>query len=735
MEVNIMATESTSLAVNKMEFLKKPVVHLLIILVVGFLAYSNTFHGPIQWDGVQMITENPVIKDLGNFISNARGYEFNPRRFIGNLTFALNYKFGGSSVVGYHAVNLIIHLITALLVYFLVILTFKTPFTRLSGGSVTLSPFIALFSALLFVSHPIQTEAVSYVYQRFTSLATLFYLLSLVMYVKGRLASEGQEDTGQDAEGGGQPGEEKINGRSLLFYLVSLIAAVLAMKTKEIAFTLPIIVILYEFTFFKLSFKKKILFLVPIALTLIIIPLSLLQSSKSIGELLSDVSAKARLQTNMPRWDYLMTELRVIVTYIRLLAAPVNQNADYDYPIYTSLLTPPVFLSFIFLLLILGLGAYLLYSSQRGRLKTSPSAPHERLIGFGILWFFITLSVESSVIPIVDVIFEHRVYLPSVGFFVGLSTGLLLLAQRFKIENIIAAFLCLAIVALSGLTYARNSLWMNTIKLWSDTAMKSPNKPRPHFNLGDAYADAGRMDESLSEFEKAVVVKPYDPQAHYNLGVAYSKRHRNDEAVREYQNALYLYPAYANAHNNLGFTYAEMGRENDALQEYKAAIAIMPDYADAHFNLGSVYADRGLYDEAISELQRAIAINPEYADALNSLGNVYLKLGRLNEAAEEFQAGLKLTPFAADMHYNLGITYFLQERTDDAIAEFQAAAYFKPEDADAHNNLGTAYFKQGHIDEAIQEFQTAVNLRPHDADARRNLENAFRAKKSGGKGK
>jgi len=730
-----MATDSTLITVNKTDFLKKPAVHLLIILVVGFFAYSNTFRGPIQWDGVPMITKNPVIKDIGNFISNAHGYEFNPRRFIGNLTFAVNYRFGGPSVAGYHVVNLVIHLITALLVYFLVTLTFKTPFMRLSAGFLSLSQLIALFSALLFVSHPLQTEAVTYVYQRFTSLATLFYLLSLVMYIKGRLAAEGPEETGQDAEGGGQPGEKKFNGSSIAFYLLSLVSAVLAMKTKEIAFTLPIIIILYEFTFFKLSFKKKLLFLVPIALTLIIIPVSLLQSNKSIGELLSDVSAKARLQTDIPRWDYLMTEMRVIVTYIRLLFAPINQNVDYDYPAYHSLLTPAVFFSFMFLLSIIGLGVWLLYSSQKGGLRTSPSAPYERLIGFGILWFFISLSVESSIIPIVDVIFEHRVYLPSVGFFVGISTGLMLVAQRFKVVNFVTAMLCLAIVALSGVTYARNSLWMNMINLWSDTVHKSPNKTRPHYNLGDAYSDAGRLAESVSEFEKAVAIKPVDPEAHYNLGNAYSKLHRNDEAIREYQIALTINPAYAYAHNNLGTTYEELGRKNDALREYKAAIDIMPDYADAHFNLGTVYSDEGQYDEAVSELQRAISIRSDYADAINSLGNVYLKLGRLNEAAEKFQSGLRLMPFAADIHYNLGITYFLQERTDDAIAEFQSAVYFKPDDADAHNNLGTAYFKQGHIEEAIREFQTAVDLRPNDADARRNLENASRAVKGSRKGK
>ncbi len=121
------------------------------------------------------------------------------------------------------------------------------------------------------------------------------------------------------------------------------------MKTKEIAFTLPIMILLYEFIFFKSTLKRKLVFLVPVLLTLVIVPMSMLHIDKPLGEVLSDLSEKSRLQTDMSRGDYLMTEMRVIVTYIRLIFLPVNQNLDYDYPIYRSFFSPPVFLSFLFL--------------------------------------------------------------------------------------------------------------------------------------------------------------------------------------------------------------------------------------------------------------------------------------------------------------------------------------------------------------------------------------------------
>ncbi len=258
--------------------------------------------------------------------------------------------------------NLLIHIANALLVYFFVLLTFRTPSMRQSADSSPPAPvLIALFSALLFVSHPLQTQAVTYVIQRFASLATFFYLLSLVMYIKGRLAIEKQDDT----KG------RLISGPSLLFYLVSLISAVCAMKTKEIAFTLPLVILLYEFIFFKSPVKKMLLFLLPVLLTLIIVPLSILHSDKPLGEILSDMSEKTKVQTQMSRWDYLMTEMRVIVTYIRLIFLPINQNLDYDYPVYHSLFTPSVFLSFVFLLSVLGLGVYLLLREM----KNNPPSP------------------------------------------------------------------------------------------------------------------------------------------------------------------------------------------------------------------------------------------------------------------------------------------------------------------------------------------------------------------------
>ncbi len=597
-------------AVFSRTFASNVYFHFLIIAVVGAIAYSNTLHYPFVLDDKYQIMNNQMLRSLDNFWLalgghnfGSSGYQYIPSRFVGYLSFALNYHFGGYEVRGYHLTNLAIHILNAFLVYYFLHLTFKTPL-MLKGPLLSAPAPVALFAALLFVSHPIQTQAVTYIVQRFASLATLFYLLALVFYIKGRLAGQP----------GGKTDGSSMRVSSVLFFLVSLVSAVLAMKTKEISFTLPIVIILYEHVFFATPLRKKLLFLLPVVLTIVIVPLSVVHSGKPLGEILSDISETTRVQTELPRWDYLMTEMSVITTYIRLIFVPVNQNLDYDYPIYHSLLSPPVLFSFGLLLSIFCLGVYLLFSG-----KWKAVSPYRRLIGFGILWFFITLSVESSIIPIADVIFEHRVYLPLVGFLISITAGVFAAASWLRKERYVAIVFVLVSLALTGATYARNNTWKSGTDLWEDVVRKSSNKARPHDCLGVAYTREGRLDEAMREFQTALRINPGYVDSHTNLGVVYGQEGRLDEAMGEFQTALGLKPDYVEAHNNLGVVYRRQGRLADAMREFQAALKINPDYADAHNNLGVVYQQGGRLEDAMREFQTALRLNPDYVKARNNL--------------------------------------------------------------------------------------------------------------------
>ena len=569
-------------------------ISVFLIAALCIIAYSNSFHVPFVFDDEDSITGNPVIRNLGNFFLDGDGYSYNPRRFIGYLTFALNYRIGGLDVTGYHIVNLAIHIINALLVYGLVVLTFRTPLMK---GSVLAprSRMLAFFTAALFAVHPVQTEAVTYIVQRLASLAALFYIASPCSYIRFRLI--------QESAGG--PG-----WKGYLLYGVSLVSAVLAMKTKEIAFTLPLIVVMYEWVFFgRGDIRRRVLWALPLLATLLIIPLSMLNMGKPLGEVLSDVSQVTVVQTSLSRWEYLMTQFRVIVTYIRLLFLPVGQNIDYDYAVSHTLFDPAVVLSLLFLLLLFVPAIVLLRKAQRG------SDASLRLISFGIVWFFITLSVESSIIPITDVIFEHRVYLPSVGFFMSVVTVVFLLMRKKAVKGVpaAAALLAVAVVALAGTTYARNAVWGSQKSLWEDTVSKSPLKARPHNNLGPLYFDEGKYDRAIEQYEIALRLEPDYDLAHNNLGNAYRMKGWTDKAIEQYEIALNLNPRFIDAHNNLGLALLRAGHREEGIREIDTA------YAIGHYNTGNDYLRWGFFDAAITEFQAALRLRPDYADAKKNI--------------------------------------------------------------------------------------------------------------------
>jgi hypothetical protein len=523
---------------------------MAVVIVVALVGYANTFQVPFYFDDQSSIIDNPAVHSLTNFFGKDGGYDSMPNRVVGYLTFALNYQAGGDNGFGYHLVNLLIHIANALPVYSLVRLMLRTPFFRglVTGDSGLGTPLpapnpqslIPFFVALLFVSHPIQTQAVTYVVQRLTSLATCFYLATLVCHLRWRLAR--------------QDGAPFLSRSVLPWWLLSLACAVLAMKTKEIAFTLPLTALLCEFAFFERPRLRVMAELTPLLLTLAIIPLTMLNILKPAGEVLSDVSKATTAQSVLTRWEYLCTQCNVVVTYLRLLLFPVNQNLDYDYPISRSLMEPRTFLSLLLLLTLIGFAIWLWYISGRPQSPVpgprslpfqSPAPnPRLRLAAFGIFWFFLTLAVESSVIPIADVIVEHRLYLPSVGFFLAVAVGGLVIAEKLKISGRTSGTVLAGVVLLlAGTTYARNQVWGDEISLWQDVKSKSPNKSCSYAIIGAYYAERGQVAEAIPEFEAAVRLNPDNVIINYNLARAYLSMGRTKDADRIFDDIRRIDPS------------------------------------------------------------------------------------------------------------------------------------------------------------------------------------------------
>jgi tetratricopeptide (TPR) repeat protein len=384
------------------------------------------------------------------------------------------------------------------------------------------------------------------------------------------------------------------------------------MKTKEIAFTLPFAVLLFEIGFFRGAWKRRALLLLPLLLTLPIIPHAVLSISGEVADEQLIHGGELRLQTDIPRLHYLFTQFRVIVTYLRLLVLPVNQNLDYDYPVFTTFFTPPVFLSFLLLAALFALALYLWFSSRR-----EPRA--SRLISFGIFWFFLTLAVESSLIRITDVIFEHRLYLPSIGLAVSVAVGLLLVskktASRFGSRLPLVAA-SLIIVSLAAATWQRNQVWQSEVRLWEDTVRKSSGKARPWYNLGTYLADVGRPAEAIPALSRAVEINPQHADAWHNLGRALLLSGRNAEAVTPLRNAVRLKPEMENAVVNLSVALINTGNHSEAVPHLERIRQRFPNWPEVRLNLGIAYIGAGDLPAARGELAALSRLAPHLAPVL-----------------------------------------------------------------------------------------------------------------------
>jgi protein O-mannosyl-transferase len=544
---------------------------VLGILALGLFAYANSLHGAFAFDDRFEIRDNPVIRDLWGFLAPS-GYRSNPNRFVAYASFALNYRLGGLHVVGWHAVNLAIHLCASLLVYALARLCFRTPLAAASPLAREARP-VAFLAGVLFATHPLGTQAVTYVVQRLTSLAAMLYLLAVVLYLAWRLADPGRAF------------------RRAAAYAGMLLAALLAVRTKEIAFTLPLALALVEALLFSGRGLRRVLPILPVGALALLIPWSWIgvragmarggaSTDPAVG-VLAQVAASTdqatRLLSKVSRLDYLRTEAAVVVEYLRLLAFPSGQNLDHDFPVYRSFLAPRVLLSLAILAALAAFAAWAVRATSPARAR--PADPALRIVALGIGWWFLALSVESSFIPIADVIYEHRAYLPSAGIVLSASV-LAGLGWRRAVGDAASRPVVLTALALGlllgALTLQRNAVWSDPVTLWTDVASKSPNKLRARQNLGESLDAAGRRAEAEREFRAAIAIDPSSVEAHKSLAVVLHKSGRLPEAEVEYREALRLDPRHVPALFNLADLLWRGGRRDEAAALYRRYLEAAP---------------------------------------------------------------------------------------------------------------------------------------------------------------
>jgi protein O-mannosyl-transferase len=602
------AKSASAVSSSRPSLLLRPAGQIGILLLLGFGIYLNTLQAPFIFDDHLCIVNNPAIRSFNYFfdfdlvralhipLDIQHSFALRP---VVYLTFALNYLLGGTDEFGFHLVNIAIHLGSAVLVYLLVGVTLRLAPIATKRTDIPWNQVLPLLAALLFVAHPLQTQAVTYTAQRFTSLVAFFYFAALLLYIQAQQAQ--------------RPAWRR------LCYGLALFITVMAMKSKETAFTLPAMLLLYELFFLAGTLRQRCYRLFPFFLTMAIIPATLFRLTQGNTTLLSGKTVDESMNlvnfAGVSRWDYLQTQFGVIVAYLRLLFLPIGQNFDPDYRLAQGFFEWRVAGALLLLLSLLGYACFLAFRSFREEQRYG-----ERIIAFGIIWFFVTLSVESSIIPIDDLMLEYRLYLPSFGIFLALVTTVGLAVNRGTLPWRWGVGTALIIItSLAAATVARNDLYRDKIRLLEDVTTKSPDKPRAHSLLGVAYLLENRLAQAEIEFREVLRLRPNDANTMVNLGNVYFNKGEFATAIDQYQRSLELFPDNFLAHANLGMCYLNLGSMAAAEEELLAALAINPNFRDARSSIAHLYEILGRNAEAIGQYRKLLEFFPDDQDARKRL--------------------------------------------------------------------------------------------------------------------
>jgi tetratricopeptide (TPR) repeat protein len=644
---------------------------------VALLAYANSFHGPFVFDDVPSIVENPTIRQLwppGEALSpHTEGGVTVSGRPILNLSLAVNYAISGLDPWSYHALNLLIHLLAGLTLFGLVRRTLARPPLAAQYGGLAWP--LALVIAALWLVHPLQTESVTFIVQRAESLMGLFFLLTLYTFAR--------------AADSPHPGRWRT---------LSLLACLLGAGTKEVTALAPVLVFLYDRTFvsgsFKAAWQRHRWWHLALAATWL--PLAWLMVSTG-----GNRGGTIGFDVGVPWVGYWLTQFMAVCRYLWLSFWPHPLVFDYG-----EVVAPTLAEALPWAVLVLLLVAATLFALWR-----RPAA------GFLGAWFFGILAPTSIMPGSIQMVVEHRMYLPLAAV-ITLVAGAA--APRLGRRGLLLAGAGLALAA-GAITWQRNKVYPDEEVFWQDIIAKRPVNARAHNNLGRHYYGLGRWDEAIACYRESLRLQPRMAVTHYNLGLALRRAGRLAEAVDPLQTAVRLLPEYFTAHLNLGIVLTRLGRAEEALPHFAAALRHDPWPAEIHFQGGIALAQLGRWPEAIAHYARCLQLNPRHAEAQSNWGTALMAMKSIPEAVAHFETALRLRPEMTEVHFNLGQAYRALDRRADAIAQYTETIRLNPAHALAHLNLGIALAQEGKLPEALGHLQEAVRLQPASPDMHANL--------------
>jgi tetratricopeptide (TPR) repeat protein len=650
----------------------------LILIFSVFLTYTPVLRAGFIYDDGLLLTANPcVVGPLGlKEIWTTRAADISPLLFT---TFWVEHALWGLAPLPYHLMNIVLHAACSILLWRVL------GILRVPGAWV---------GAALWALHPVEVESVAWISEMKNTESCLFFLLSILFFVRWLRAKD-------------------LDGRTGVgwSYALTLLFAALAMASKSSTVILPVVLCLCAWWIEGRLYWRNLARVVPVFL------MSVAASALSMW------TQGLQLATDTdPQWvrtwpERLATAGDAVWFYLGKLLWPHPLMTVYP--------------------------RWQIDAGQWGAYLASLAV----IVTLSIFWlkretwsracFFVFAYFTAALAPVLGLIdnsifrfslvFDHFQYLASMGPVALAGMGLarfanFVLPKRAWLQWSPCAGLLLT---LGMASWQRTLIYKSEETFWTDTVAKNPDCWMAHNNLGNALLQKGRADEALEQFQKALEINPIYVDAHSNLGAALFQKGQVDSAIVQYKNALEINPNYAQANYNLGLALLQKGQVEDGIAQYKKAVKINPYYPEAHNNLGNALLQNGQVDEALEQFQKALEINRNYVDAHCNLGVALFQKGQVDDAVAEYKRAVEINPNYVEARYNLGNALFKKGQPDEAIEQFQKALEINPNYVNAHTNLGVALFRKGQLDKAVAQFQEAVEIDPNSFAIRYNLGNAL----------
>ena len=660
-------------------------------MLAGVLAYGNSLSGPFLFDDDLTIVHNASLRawwNLSRVFSPARESPVAGRPLV-NLSFALNYAFGGLHVRGYHVVNLMLHLTCAVLLFALVRRSLILP--RLRHAFAGRANDLALAVALLWVVHPLNSEVVDYVTQRTESMMAVCYLLTLLASLRAV-------------------------GSHRWWWVAGAIAfCAMGMACKESMVTAPLMVMLYDRIFVFGSWRDAWRSRWPLYGGLV----------ASWGVLVRLMSSGPRMystgfSTGVSAWTYALNQCDMLTRYLRLAIWPRSLVLVYGEP--RSLTLFAVSPSALLIVFLLGLTVLALVKRP--------------MLGFLGAWFFVTLAPTSSVVPIAtEVGAERRMYVPLMALVAFVVIGahwtwtrlqaapMAVPRRSFGGQAVVLGRVVVLLLAasLAAGTISRNREYASGLTMASLVLQRWPSGAA-HFQMGSELAAVGRHAEAATEYELGA---DRFPRARYYWAGALLAQGRREEAIREFQRFIREKPDLSeviSAHLKIGAARQQQGNPAAAIDQYHLVLTMTPSNLEAQLLLGEALASQRAFEEAVAHYRVYLAARPDDLTALTDLGMAFsLSEHHDEEAVVVFRRVVAANPQDAAQRSNLARALFLHDELDEAIVQAQAAVTLNPQDVASHDLLGRALAMQGKFDDAISQYERALQIEPGDPQAREDL--------------